>query len=242
MIYRYETHLHCSLCSMCAVSTPHELVHAYHSAGYAGFVLTDHFIFGNTCVNPALPWNARMRRYYGAYLDAVEAAAELDFDVLFGIEHAFGHGKELLLYGIDLDFLLSVPDLPKLSIDRLVELVHDYGGLAIQAHPYRSRFYIAPGVEPRLDIVDGIEVYNAANTCNENLPALNIAREHDFILTSGGDVHSISDSAIGHAGIALPYRVHDGKELVAALRRRDHQLIVGDSIVDADRLEPFHMK
>lgn len=50
MLYRYETHLHCSRCSACATSSSQEMVRAYRKAGYAGFVLTDHFIHGNGVV------------------------------------------------------------------------------------------------------------------------------------------------------------------------------------------------
>ena len=108
MLYRYETHCHSAQCSACAHSLSQDLVRAYREAGYAGLVLTDHFIFGNTCVDRTLPWDARMKAYYQAYLDANAAAEELDFDVIFGIEHAYGDGKEVLIYGIDLPFHFTV--------------------------------------------------------------------------------------------------------------------------------------
>jgi hypothetical protein len=88
MSYLYETHCHASLCSRCAHSTPAELVHAYHRAGYAGLVLTDHFVLGNTAVDTSLPWEAQVRQYQEAFLEAKDAAEGLDFDVLFSIEHA----------------------------------------------------------------------------------------------------------------------------------------------------------
>ena len=110
-MYLYETHCHCSQCSHCASSTSQELALAYYKAGYAGMILTDHFISGNTALDRSLPWDIQVKAYYQAYLDALEAVADLDFDVLFGIEHAYGDGKEVLVYGIDLDFLLANPDI-----------------------------------------------------------------------------------------------------------------------------------
>ena len=104
MNYLYETHCHGSQCSRCSLSTSRELVRAYHKAGYAGLVLTDHFIWGNTAVSRHLPWEERMRLYYAAYLDARDEAKDLDFDVIFGLEHAYGDGNEVLIYGIGLDF------------------------------------------------------------------------------------------------------------------------------------------
>lgn len=232
MLYRYETHCHGSQCSACSRSTTQELVRAYWVAGYAGLVLTDHFIFGNTAVDRGLPWDAQMRCYYNAYLDAREAAKDLDFDVIFGIEHAYGDGKEVLIYGIDLPFLLENPDIPALTLDEVVERVHAYGGIVIQAHPYRDRSYVNMNVGPREDLVDGIEVYNAGNQPGEDKKALRLSTKKDYIITSGGDVHRVGDPKLGMAGITLPYRIHDEKELVAALKRRDHRFIVCGKPVD----------
>ena len=231
MLYRYETHCHCSQCSACSVSSSMDLVRAYHAAGYAGLVLTDHFIFGNTAVDRSMSWKSRMRCYYEAYLQAKIAAEGLDFDVIFGIEHAYGDGKEVLIYGIDLPFLLANPDIPQLNLDELTARVHAYGGIVVQAHPYRNRSYVNMAVQPRADLVDGIEVYNVWNKPGEDKQALALSRQKPFILTSGGDIHVATDEKIGMAGIALPYRVHDEKELVAALKRGDHQYIIEGKIV-----------
>lgn len=231
MLYRYETHCHCSQCSACARSTAREQVLAYHRAGFAGLVLTDHFIYGNTAVDRQLPWAQRMQAYYDAYLEAKAAGDEMDFDVIFGIEHAYGDGKEVLIYGVDLAFLLANPDIPKLSLDALVDRVHAYGGIVIQAHPYRDRPYVNMAVGPRADIVDGIEVHNVCNLPGEDKKALALARTKDFILTCGGDIHVAEDARLGKAGIALPYRIRNEKELVAALKRGDHQYIVNGQIL-----------
>lgn len=61
-MYLYETHCHSSDCSRCGRSTARELVRAYHAAGYAGMVLTDHFVTGNTAVDRSLPWDVQMRQ------------------------------------------------------------------------------------------------------------------------------------------------------------------------------------
>ena len=81
-------------------------------------------------------------------------------------------------------------------------------------------------VEPRFDIVDGIEIHNIGNRPGEDRKALEFARTGDYILTSGGDIHSAVDPRIGQCGIVLPYRVHDEKEFVAALKRKDHGFLI----------------
>lgn len=227
-MYRYETHCHGSLCSKCAHSTPAEMVRAYKAAGFAGLVLTDHFIHGYTCVDPSLPWEARMGCYYQAFLDAKAEGDKLDFDVIFGLEHAYGGGQEVLTYGIDLQFLLSNPDIPQLSLEEYAARVHAYGGLLILAHPYR---YGGWEVKVPLDLIDGIEVYNAGNEAVKNRMALQIARESS-ILTAGADSHAAWEARVGTAGIALPYRISTGQQLVEALRKGDHKLVICGQIID----------
>lgn len=223
MLYRYETHCHSSRCSRCAHSTATELVQAYHAKGFAGLVLTDHFIHGNNCVDPSLPWEQRMQCYYDAYLEAKEAAEPLDFDVLFGIEHAYGGGLEVLCYGIDLDFLISNPDIPQLEIQAFSQRVHEYGGILIHAHPYR---WAGPELQLPMDHLDGIEVFNAGNPPDKNLLARQLADHTGVIQTSGSDLHHIDEPKLGTAGINLPYRVHTMKDMVQALKNRDHSLIL----------------
>ena len=232
MEYRYETHCHSAQCSRCAQSSAQMMVRAYHAAGYAGLVLTDHFIFGHTAVPRDLPWPERMRRYYDAYLEAKAVGDELGFDVIFGIEHAYGNGKEVLIYGVELDFLLVNPDIPDISLDELVQRVHEAGGIVIQAHPYRSRWYVNMSVEPRADLVDGVEVFNAGNTPGDDPKALALAKTRDYIITCGGDTHSVEDAGIGSAGVVLPYRVRNSKEFADALKQRKHRFLVNGRVVE----------
>lgn len=226
-MYLYETHCHCSQCSACGRSTSRELVRGYHAAGYSGLVLTDHFIRGNTSVDRSLPWPERMQAYYDAYLEAKEEGDALDFDVIFGIEHAYGAGKEVLLYGIDLDFLLKNDDIRHISLGELADRVRAYGGLVIMAHPYRDRDYVDMSVQPQEEVLDGIELYNACNAPGEDLQALALAeRNPRYILTSGGDIHHWADPRIGSAGLWFDRRIRDGKELVAALKAGDYRFQV----------------
>lgn len=222
MQYKYETHCHSNCCSRCAHSTPTELVKAYYSKGFAGMVLTDHFIHGNNCVDSSLTWEAQMRCYYDAYLEAMEAAKGLDFDVLFGLEHAYGRGLEVLCYGIDLDFLLMHPDLPQWDIQKFSQRVHRHGGILVHAHPYR---WAGPELQLPLDLLDGIEVHNGGNPPDKNVLAMQLADKTGLIRTSGSDLHSVQEDKLGTAGITLPYRVHTGAEFVDALKRHDHCLI-----------------
>lgn len=229
MLYRYETHCHANLCSKCAHSTPAEMVRAYKDAGFAGLVLTDHFIHGYTSVDPSLPWEARMQRYYDAFLEAKKQADALDFDVIFGIEHAHGGGQEVLVYGIGLDFLVDHPEIETASLEEFAALVHSAGGILIQAHPYRYGGWEVP---LRPDLTDGIEIFNAGNDSLKNRMALQAAQQLNCIVTAGADSHAAWEERVGTAGIALPYRISDGRSLVQALQSGHHKLIIRGRIPD----------
>lgn len=225
-MYLYDTHVHSSECSACALSSARELVQAYHEAGYAGMILTNHFVHGNTNVPRELDWDSRMKRFYDVYLEAKEEGQRFDLDVLFGIEDGYGKGKEILIYGVDLDFLLAHPELDTVSIETCAALVHDAGGILVHAHPYRMRSYIVPDVKPRYDICDGIEVYNAGDTDERNELAFQDALRLQKIMTSGGDVHQAWGCAeLGPAGIGFQRRIKDISDFVNALKHGEGHIM-----------------
>lgn len=228
--YRYETHCHTNWCSRCAHNEPEEMARAYWEKGYAGMVITDHFLLGNSAVDKSLPWEDKVRRYYAAYEAAKRWGDQHDFHVLFGLEHQYGAGKEVLTYGVDLPFLLAHPDLHLYPLDGFVRAVHQAGGVVSMAHPYRHAGYIDPKVLPRPECLDGAEVYNAFNTPEENRDALDLARKNGLFFTSGGDVHSIREKELGTAGIALNAPIREGRELVQVLKSRDYRLIVNGKV------------
>ncbi|MCI9223923.1 MAG: histidinol-phosphatase [Acutalibacter sp.] len=232
--YLYETHCHTCWGSGCGVSTPYEMAGAYYEAGYAGMVFTDHFLLGNSAVPKEWPWREKMERYYSVYLAAREWAQGKDFDVLFGIEHNYGHGKEVLTYGIDLDFLLSNPDIHLLPLSEYSRLVHQWGGFISMAHPFRDRDYIDMDVGPEPEYLDALEVYNYHNYPEENERAVELARAAGLPGTSGGDVHIYTDGGIKNAGIALPRRARTGKELADILRSRDYRIIYNGELIDCN--------
>lgn len=232
--YLYETHCHTCWGSGCGMSTPQEMASAYYNAGYAGMVFTDHFLLGNSAVPREWPWREKMERYYSVYLAAREWARDKDFDVLFGLEHAYGHGKEVLTYGIDLDFLLEHPDIHLLPLSEYSRLVHEAGGFLSMAHPFRDRDYIDMSVGPEPEYYDALEVFNYHNHPGENEQAVALAREAGLPGTSGGDVHIYTDSGITQAGIALRERARTGAQLVEALRSRDYRIIYGGILIDCN--------
>ena len=230
--YRYEMHCHCNWCSACAHSSPQAMAQAYYQAGYAGMVLTDHFLSGNSAIDRSLPWKDKVEAYWRAYEAARDWARgrSRDFTVLFGLEHQYGGGKEVLTYGIDLDFLLAHPDLDQYSLADYTDAVRRAGGLISMAHPYRHADYIDDSILPQPRYLDGAEVYNYGNTPEENRQACELAREHRLIPTSGGDVHKEDEENLAKAGIALSSPIATGEELVQVLRSLDYRIIADGQV------------
>lgn len=222
--YKYQMHTHTTPTSKCGVMTSRELCAALKEGGYAGAVLTNHFLHGNSGISRELPWEEFVGAYEKDYLDALDAAKEFDVDILFGIEEHVGGGIEILLYGVMPKWLYDHPELREGGIDAYKRAAEGTDILIIQAHPYRVRGYITrPGPLP-LQYLDGIEVYNRANQPHENPLAEELANENPrLILTSGADAHNTH--TVTFAGIATKERITDEKKLVDILRSGDYELI-----------------
>ena len=227
-LYKYDTHVHDVVCSLCGKSEPEDMVDAYAKAGFSGFCITNHFFLGNTAVDRTLPWDQFVTAYWEDYLRA-KAHAEKhypDFTVLFGLEHHYAAGKEVLTYGIDLEFLLKHPNLHEYSIKDYCAAVHEAGGYISHAHPFRDRAYIDMSYELDPSNWDAVEVYNHYNHPEENELAEALAAEHGLQRTSGSDEHHAERGGVGMAGMAFPYPVRSEQEFVAALRRGDGRCIL----------------
>lgn len=237
-MYRYDLHVHDNCGSRCGASTPEEMVRAYAEKGMSGFVSTNHFIHGNTAIDKKLPWKERMLGYYDCYLRAkAEAEKYPGFTVLFGVEHAYAGGREVLLYGADIDFLTAHPELENTSIDEFCKIMKENGVLTVTAHPYRVRPYNDDSVRPDPDFVEGVEVYNSHNANDgENRSALLYAKRIGAIMLSGGDMHSSADGKIGDAGIETEKPILTNEDLLKTLKSGEYKLIVHGNPVVPDEV------
>ena len=219
MGYIYDLHVHSCECSKCASMTAREAVRAYKERGFAGFVLTNHFIRGNNCVPAGLPWAERMNYYRDAWLSALDEGEKLGLDVFFGIEEHYGFGQEILIYGISPDFTAENPDMCDIPPEELCARVRTAGGFTSHAHPFRVRDYITYPFR-RMDVsaLDGAEVLNAANTAREDELALRFCRENGFMPTAGSDTHHVKRVLEGClCGMEFPRRLRDNADLAQML-------------------------
>ena len=101
MSFKYETHMHTSEVSACAVSPAAEQVRAYSARGYAGVIVTDHFINGFSTCPGKLPWDKKMKHIVSGYELAKKAGDKYGMDVFLGWEFTI-RGSDFLTYGLAL--------------------------------------------------------------------------------------------------------------------------------------------
>lgn len=225
-------HTHTSACSGCSKITYKDIVLLAKKHGYSGIVLTNHFYKGNTCVSRELSFPDFVEEYYKDYKNAKAFGREIGVDVFFGIEEAYNKGKEVLIYGIHPKTLAACKNFNELSIAEISKFVRENGGLIFCAHPFRHRGYIEDAdVPPDMQYFDGIELYNACNTDEDNALALDFFKNQNCLAVSGGDVHHPED--FGRSGIAFETRPANTEEFISLIKTKQYKLIINGSIENA---------
>lgn len=207
-----DLHAHSREISTCCRIPAPDVIAAAKAVGLDGIALCNHYqksyITDGDCA-------AFAQRYLDEYHYARACGEAEGFRVFFGIEVTMErHDRvHLLIYGVDEDFVTANPALFALTQAELYALVHAWGGILVQAHPFRL------GKEMLLDLdyLDGVEanshpLYDSTHT--ERLTA--IAQSRELILTSGGDYHA--DTYRPHCGAVLPDSIADSVALGEYLR------------------------
>jgi hypothetical protein len=212
------------------------MVKSHKEAGYAGIIVTDHFVNANTTVAKELSWPEQMELFVKGYENAKAEGDRIGLDVFFGWEYTNRpYGEDYLTYNLDKQFLLDHPEIINITFEEYSKLVHDNGGFLTHAHPYREAWYIKYEPNPKLDLIDAIEVNNGASDDpdNFNYKAWELARKNPHIIrTSGNDIHNIDKTGV--AGIAFKYKIESSQHFVDALRAGDAYLIVDGKITDRE--------
>ena len=223
MEFLYETHMHTSEVSACAVISAEQQVAAYKKRGYTGIIITDHFINGYSTCPKDLSWEEKMRFFVRGYENAKKAGDKTGLDVFLGWEWRNITGSELLTYGLDLDFLLSHPDLDIMSTEDYCTLVKESGGYIAQAHPYRDAYYIDHCFPVASHLIDGVEVVNSYDKDSANNKALAFALKYDLAMQAGTDSHGRGERYF--TGIALKKKAESIFDIIAALKMKDVELV-----------------
>lgn len=187
MAFKLETHLHTSEGSRCASASGALQAVCRKKEGYDAIIVTDHFYRGNTAADRNLPWEEFVDSFCTGYENARKKGEEIGLKVFFGWEECFD-GADMLIYGLDKEWLKKHPEMIKWSPEENYYNVRAAGGFVVQAHPYRMRSYIK-GIRLFPEYCDAVEVENKCNYKIENVRAVNYAKDFGLRMTGGSDIH-----------------------------------------------------
>ena len=224
-MFLYETHVHTSSVSACAVSTGAEQVRAYKARGYTGIIITDHFFTGNIRYTSASRWDKKLEFFVAGYKEAKRAGDKIGLDVFFGWEYTI-YGSDFLTYGLGLDFLLANPKLGStVRIEEYSRLIRSNGGYLAQAHPFREAYWIQSPRAVNPEYIDGVEVLNCNMTdaCNEK--AFKFAKKYSLPMQAGTDAHE-AGACYGISGIKLTKRAKNIHDVIDAIKTGRVELIL----------------
>lgn len=227
-MFRYETHLHTYEGSLCGVTPGSMYPQYYKDLGYDGIFITDHFFNGNTRIPKYDSWEQRVNEFCLGYEHAKEAGDAIGFPVYFGWEANF-EGDEFLIYGLDKEWLLNHPDILSYSRSMQYDIIHNDGGLVVQAHPFRERGYL-DSIHLNPENCDAMEGYNSFNEDRHNHNAEIYCTKHNIFMTSGSDLHKIGSLAPDrHYGMGFEHSIKSAADYVNAILKRDGVMLVKDS-------------
>lgn len=148
---------------------------------------------------------------------AAKMAAEFDMIVVSACEITTRDGH-LLAYGLKKE----IPK--KLSAEETIKLIHEQGGLAVAAHPFRVRPRIFNGIGLNELIyrlpLDGLEVSNAGMKLDINRRALEAIEEKHLKMakTGGSDSHVLD--FIGFGRTIFNDKVKTTKDVLEAIKEK----------------------
>lgn len=223
-MFRFDTHVHTKEASHCGGVYGKDMVELYSKAGYSGFVMTDHYnrfsMERHGCETP----EAFLEVFLAGYRNAKAYGDSIGFDVLLGMELLVNGGSynEYLLYGLTEEFLYAHPQIYEEDLPSLRRLATENDILIFQAHPYR------PGLTRAMPgFLDGVEVFNGNPRHNSQNPlALQYARQHGLLMSSGSDAHQVED--VGRGGLRTEGRITDLSMLKTVLREGSATLVCND--------------
>ena len=201
-----DLHAHSSGISRCCQIPAEEVLKTAKEYGIDGIVLTNHYQKSYLQNDDA---DAFAKAYVEEFHYTEKIAEELGMKVFFGVEVTTELYKNvhMLVYGVSEKFVLENPRVFELDQEELYKLVKAYGGVLVQAHPFRNGCTVLDTA-----YLDGVEINCHplyGNSYQKEL--MEIAAENKLLLTCGGDYHA--DTYRAHCGMYLPDDIGNNNEL-----------------------------
>jgi len=194
-----DLHLHTSEFSPCSKVSLEEIISEAIRKGLDGICITDHD-------------NMLVKR-------AIEGKPLKDLLIVVGIEVLTTEG-DILVFGVD--------DLPKEKVSALELTNHvlQRGGITIAAHPFRNNDRgVKRGIKnlPALNIVEG---YNGNTSLDNNLKAVEIAKEVNKPIVSSSDAHTVE--RVGCYATSFDIKISTEKQLIEELSKGNFKPMIYD--------------
>ena len=195
-----DTHLHTSEHSPDSVMPVRHAVLRAMEMGLDGLCVTDHDSMG-----------------IAAEVDALRR--ECDFPLFVGIE-VLTTGGDFIVFGLD----RAPTDIPTTS--ELMAWAARRGAVAIAAHPFRKNGRGAGSLVRGLTALTGVECFNGSTAPEDNLKALETARELGLAQLGGSDAHSTE--RLGRFATRFDGPVRDEGDLIRLIRARACEPVAWD--------------
>jgi predicted metal-dependent phosphoesterase TrpH len=174
---------------------PEDLIHRAIELGLDGICLTEHHSLGSS-------WPVTRLNIPKGFL------------VLRGIEVSTDCGH-LLVYGVPDDSWNRWGRNNYLKLSKVVDSVHDLGGICVPAHPFRGWESLGEKVFSCQGI-DAIETHNGTNADHQNQPALIAAKDMGLPSIGGSDCHYLD--RVGKAYTEFVNPVGDMQDLIREIK------------------------
>lgn len=217
-MYRYETHLHTAPVSGCARATAEESVDFYHSIGYDGVFITNHFWVDEKSDQPIAD---QLRFFFSDYDKAKKRGDEIGLRVFPGAEMSLHGGIHFLVYGVEPAWFIENWEFALLPMTEQFPILRKMGALIVHAHPYREMSdYTAMCLFPKA--VHGVEIMNGKREPHENHMARLYCEEYGLIPFAGSDNHVAGNPRQKYlGGVAFDTPITSVAEFVARAKNRE---------------------
>ena len=197
---RFDLHTHTNRYSGCARATPQEMMEGAIRQGLDGVVITEHDTI----------WSE------GEIEELQTAYPQLT--ILRGIEVHTARGEDIVVLGItDTSLFHRYMDDAVLG-----EIIEEYQGAAILAHPYRYRDEVSPEVL-KLPL-HAVEIASSNIRQYMQEPIAELIRKHGLRPIASSDAHWPEN--IGIYGVEFPHPVTSEGQLAAAIRKGAYRLFM----------------
>lgn len=226
--FKYDCHIHTKEGSPDAVASIYDVIRILDEKEYDGMIVTDHNSY----------------KGYKFYIEKMPNVFR-GFSVIKGIEYDTSDAGHMLVI-MPSNVNLKILTYRGLTLNQLLDIVHDYGGVVGVAHPYHERF-LAFGKTGKyrknqdvLKYVDFIEGFNATEFEDDNKKAQELAKKYNLPMTGGSDSHGFN--ALGTAYTLFEKKINNEDEFIAYIKDKKETEVGGEYYTHTTRrkLGPFN--